>query len=215
MKLYNKNTDKIEDIDFIYDKEGSHQVTKISEARRNELGHFNVAYGKKPNPRYYTTTRDKKVIGNVYTISYTAVEKDLAEVQKLMIKDLKEASDKYIEEAMIDTELGFRVRAKRSNLDDFERGAKRGKLKARDIYGREHTVTKTEMLQIASDIEANGEILYDTFWAKFDAIMGNEGRDITAFQTVDECIYYEATPYEVEIDMILVPGYKNNVKDWN
>ena len=58
------------------------------------------------------------------------------------------------------------------------------------------------MNQIATDIETQGIVLYDNKWARFDTIQ--------AFTTVDECIYYEATPYDCDGSTC----YRNNVTDW-
>jgi len=175
---------------------------KLTQAERNKEGYFDIKYGSQPNTRYYVAVEDKGVVDNVYTINYTAQEKPLTDVQGLMIKSLFEAGEGYNNSATVDTGLGFLVKATRNDLDSFERGAKRNMTELRDVTGTKRVVSVPEMSKIADNIEDNGVVLFDIKWNKFD--------EIQAFTTVDECILYEATPYDEDG----VTHYRNQCTDW-
>lgn len=217
-KLYNINTDKIEDLTLIEYEGANIYASKISTSRLNSMGYFPIRHeGFAGNRRYHNSTRSASVINNVYVITYDITDKPVEEVQTKMLKDLNEVAESNETSASLDTGLGFTVRAGRNDLDSFERGAKRNLKEVRDINGVKRTITVPEMAKIAEDIETQGMVLFETKWNKFD--------EIKAFTTVAECILYEATPYIVNEEVIDELGagtgifedvtkYKNNVKDW-
>ena len=218
MKLYNQNTGKVENLKLIM-LNGAHMYTdKLTDVQLNDAGYFKLRKESPPARRYYTSKVVNAIVGTEYVTSYTAVNKDVEVIKALMIKDLLEAADKLSMNATLNTSLGFTVKATRNDLDSFERGSKRGILEVRDDKGGKHTVTKQEIDQIAIDIETQGLLLFETKWAKFD--------EIQLFTTIAECTLYEATPYDVEEEIVnemgeptgegthIVTKYKNNVKEW-
>ena len=218
MKLYNINTDRIEN-DKTFTHDGiNYIVNKLTTEELITFGRYKIKYLSKPNRRYYTSEETKELIDDVYTISYTQIEKALDDIKKLMHEDLFEASEKIEAETEIDTDLGYKVKGTRNDLDSFERGAKRGILEIRDTNYQKQNVNISELNNIITKIEDNGFLHFNTKGFKFD--------EINDFTTVQECMLYEATPYEKEIDEIDEFGeltgnkiidtlYKNNVKEWS
>jgi len=223
MKLYNANIDRVENI-----KRGrtvevggmNMYLLKMSEEDRNSVGFYNLSFLSQPNSRYYGSEPISELVGNLWTTSYTPVAKELGAVKSLMAKDLFEAADKYEDEAKVDTGLGFRVKGNAKALVAFAVGTKRGLKEVRDENFTKHSVSVPQMAKIVSDIEDNAIVMFDTKGSKFDEFM--------AFQTIDECILYEATPYgytytqedeDNDIEGNIVAGetttrYRNNVKEW-
>ncbi len=217
MKLYNKNTDKIENIKVIQDN-GTFYVNRLSDKQLNELGYFKVVYESKPSRRYYNFTENKELIGNVFTISYTATDKPLESIKELMLKDLKESFLNYALRPKVDTGLGFIVDGGRDDIKNFEIGKKYALEAVKDADGNMHPVTDSDYDVIISAIEQKGMSLYGIKWQK--------EAEINAMNTVDEIVLYEATPYEATVDVIdeatqeptgetqVITKYKNNVKEW-
>ncbi len=192
--------------------------TKWSEAELNAIGLYSVAISGLPDRRYYTAKEVEDFTTDVCTITYTATDRPLADVQAAMIKDLEKEELKRSELPLVDSGLGYKVKGSRDDLDSFERGSKRGLTELRDSNGVKRTVTPTELVDIATAIETNGLLLFNTKWIKFD--------EIKALTTVADCILYEATPYDypitvedVILDNTLVEGtiivkHTNNVTEW-
>ena len=213
MKLYNIATDLIEDKKVVTIGDTNVIVDKVTEEVLNSGGYYYISYESPPNKRYYTSTQNKALVDNTYVVGYTAVQKSVSDVQGLMIKDLMEQGVKYGDEATVDTGLGFIVRGREEDLVAFNIGSSRNRNSARDVNGQEHSLNPAQLGDIASLIEDNGMLLYDVKWGKFD--------EVQLFTTVDECILYEATPYDCpEFDEEGNPTggtttcYRNLVKDW-
>jgi len=77
MRLYNENTDRIEEVKSIVFDGSNMYADKMSETDRNSAGYYNLAYGDKPNAIYYTFTESSELVGNIYTTTYTPIEKPL------------------------------------------------------------------------------------------------------------------------------------------
>ncbi len=216
MKLYNKNTDKIGNIKVIQDN-GTFYVNRLSDKQLNELGYFKVIYESKPSRRYYNFTENKELVGNVFTISYTATDKPLKSVKKLMLKDLKESFLSYALRPKVDTGLGFIVDGGRDDIKNFEIGKKYGLEAIKDADGNRHPVTDSDYDTVITAIEQKGMSLYATKWQK--------EAEINEMGTIDEIVLYEATPYEVQEEITdevgeptgetrTVTRYKNNTQEW-
>ena len=218
MRLYNLNTGKIENIKTFVFEGIEHIISKQSEAQLNNIGLYRIAFESPYDRRYYINTQIKELVGNLYITSYTKIDKPVEQVQALMVKDLFVVADKYEDEAIVDTGLGYNVKGSAKALKAFEVGAKRGILEVRDEYYKKHTVTVPQMAQIVADGEDNAISLFNIKGRKFD--------EIEAFQTVAECVYYEATPKDVESPILdevtgeptgeteMITIYINNVKEW-
>ncbi len=217
MKLYNENTDRIENVKYIEDN-GVKYVKDMTDLALNFYGYYKIVYGDIPNRRYYTYIEHKELIDDLYTITYESIEKNIGQVRKLMYKDLE---DTYIHNknfAKIDTGLGFHVRASRDDVEDLMRGNAKGKTSIRDDQGKEKQVNKGQLKKISDDAQDFTLDLLDIKWFKFD--------EIEIFGTIDDCILYENTPYDVEVPILdeegnptgeteIVTRYKNNVTDWD
>ena len=218
MKLYNQNTNRVVTTKTVTTDKGIFYVNKLTDEQLNTLGYYKLKYENQPSRRYYTSEVTTAIVNGVYTTSYRAVDKEISTVKAAMIKDLFETAEILLDTAEIDTTLGFKVKAARKDLDTYERGSKRNVLDVRDVNFKKYTITKQELDSIVNAVETNGILLLQTKGIKFD--------EIDAFTTVAECILYEATPYEVEEEIIdemgeptgegthTVTRYKNNVKEW-
>ena len=213
MKLYNISTDKIEDKKVVLINGVNIIVDKVSEQVLNDGGYYYVSYESPPNKRYYISTQTKALIDNTYVVGYTSIDKAVSDVQGLMIKDLMEQGIIYGDEATVDTGLGFIVRGRDEDLVAFNIGSSRNRNSARDVNGQEHSLNPAQLGDIATLIEDNGMMLYDVKWGKFD--------EVQLFTTVDECMLYEAAPYdcpELDEEGNLTGGtttcYRNKIKDW-
>lgn len=227
MLLYNKNTNKIEGITQITDKNGvTHLVKNIMVEELNENGFYAVEDkdSTKKDGRYYVNTKVKALVDNAYVISYTNVEKDLVTVQNLLLDDVTTvASDKY------KTVVGGYSAEEMAEWTALENDAKaciEGGVPSIYIEGRAETVGVTAIqystaLLADSSSFRNASMYITNMRAKIK-------KDINSFTTVEECILYEATPYDyivTEEDVAndiagtlvvggVIPRVRNNCKDW-
>lgn len=217
MKLFNANKGKIEDIKVVTTN-GILYVDKVTEVELNALGYYKIVYESKPNPYYYAATPITGLVGTVYTIGYTSVPKDLDEVKARMLKDLKETFTTLSVRPRVDTSLGYAVDGSRDDLQNFQIGRDLGFPTIVDADDNEHAATLDDYNTIILAIQVKGAELFNTKRTK--------KAEINALTTVDECILYEAAPYEALVDVMvegtfeptgaqdLVTLYKNNVKEW-
>ena len=80
-QMYNQSTNEIETLPNALEVGGVNKYTsKMSEAELNAEGWYNVTYGPKTDSRYYINTEVKALVGNVYEVTYTQTDRDLATV---------------------------------------------------------------------------------------------------------------------------------------
>ena len=220
MKLYNANTDKIENLKTIKTVDGILYPSKLTEEQLNSYNYYKVEYTPAPNRRYYNSTKTSSLVGSKYVVGYTTTPKQLDEIKGKMVKDLFEAGEQYEATASIDTGLGFEVEASPRALQAFGLGAKKSKGNVRDKNFMKQTVTTQEANAIVSAVEDKLLALFETKEAKFDEIL--------ALPDIASCELYERAPYDYiitqedvdnDIEGTLVLGdiivrYKNKVKEW-
>lgn len=215
MRLYDSTLNKIVDVNTI-NHNGLRYVSKMTNAELIECGYYRVAYEAKPDDRYYDAIEKTEILGDFYTTSYEAVEKELDSVKVRMKADVKAEFMKRSVSPIVDTGLGFSVGGGRANLQDFESGLAIGILMVRASDNTMHIVTIEQMQGIINDIRANGLSLYQTKWMKES--------QIDSLEDVEACKLYEATPYEYTLTQkdVMIGGevgdvvtrYKNNVMEW-
>ena len=224
MKRYNTTEDKIVTVPSTIKVGGVTKLTnRMSAEELVQAGYLPIKYGSLPNRRYYTTTEVKEVIGNVYTITYEAVEKSVADVQKLMLKDISESFKAFGKRPVVDTGLGFNVDGGLDDLQRFEIGKELEVGVMMDKDGISHDVSADDYDAVILAIKTYGLKLYQTKWAR--------EAEVKAFSTIAECMTYEKTPYTVSElivddngDAVLdadgneqyqdVVHYKNQCKEW-
>jgi len=223
MKLYNQNTDKIENIKYI-DNNGIKYINNLTDVELNSYGYYKLEYSSVPNTRYYNAEKTSELIEGVYKISYIQTDKPIEEIKIKMRKDLKEAFIGYAERPSVDTGLGFSVDGGIIDVKNFEIGRKYVLPQVKAADGIFYDVTDENYIAIISAIELNGITLYQTKWGK--------ELYINSIDNIGDCILYEATPYEaqqrIEDDFTgepildgegneqfeTVTRYKNNIKEW-
>lgn len=219
MKKYNINTDKIEELPSVVQTDsGSMYTNKMSNEALITEGYYPIAYGSIPNRRYYTYTESKSLMDNVYTITYTPVERNITEVQALMLSDLSTAYAGYTKRPRVDSGIGFFVDGGRDDLLNFQIGQKHSIMTVRDADNIDHVITAADYVTIITAMEAAGIAAMQLKWFK--------GVEIGSMLTVADCVLYEATPYQATVDILdpitflptggteVVTKYKNNVKEW-
>jgi len=101
MKLYNQNTDKIENYNSI---EVAPLETKVvahlTEVQLNSYGYFHVEYGERPNSLYYTNVESGSIIANKYQIVYTSIELPLQTVKDNVIAKIMQDTKMALDEAV-------------------------------------------------------------------------------------------------------------------
>lgn len=219
MKVYNQQQDKITELPSVISTEqGIKYLNKLSWEELNILGYYKINYETKPDRKYYTFTETRGIVNNIYSISYDSVDKPIEEVKSRMLKDLSEVYKEYKTRPRVDTGLGFDVDGGYDDIKNFEIGKKYALPEVKDADNNKHAVSIEDYDDILSAIELNGISLFNT--------KDTKEQEINALSTIDECILYEATPYEEEVDVVdemtgeptgetqVVTKYKNNIKEW-
>ena len=224
MKRYNTAEDKIVTVPSTIKVGGVTKLTnRMSEEELVGAGYLPVKYGSLPDRRYYTTTEVKEVIDDVYTISYTPVEKSVDDVQKLMLKDISDSFKAFGKRPVVDTGLGFNVDGGLDDLQRFEIGKELGVKVMVDKEGISHDVSADDYDTVILAIKTYGLTLYQTKWTR--------EAEVKAIDNVADCITYEKIPYTVSElivddngDAVLDPSgnkqykdvtyYKNQCKEW-
>ena len=220
MKLYNQNEDKIETLprQLVIANGSTVLVSSLTDTELNNEGYYRVEYGSQPNRRYYTSVENKALVDNVYKITYEAVDRPLADVKALLKVSIKERFLEKQIKPIVDTGLGFSVDGGYDKVKDFEIGKKYSFPSVKASDDTFYPVSATDYDTIISAIELYGIQLFQLKWAKEE--------EVNALATIDECILYEATPYDYTLtaDDIaelsdaqvgdVVTRYRNNCKEW-
>ena len=224
MKRYNITEDKIVTVPSTLKVGGVTKLTnRMSEVELVDAGYLPIKYGSLPNRRYYTTTEKREAVDNVYTITYTPVEKSVADVQKLLLKDISGSFKAFGKRPVVDTGLGFNVDGGLDDLQRFEIGKELEVGVMMDKDGISHDVSADDYDAVILAIKTYGLKLYQTKWVR--------EAEVKAFSTIVECMAYEKTPYTVSElivddngDAVLdadgneqyqdVVHYKNQCKEW-
>lgn len=219
MMIYNRNTNKIENLPTVILLDGATIYSdKLTEQQLNNSGRYFIEYQSMPDLRYYNIIKTENLVGNKYIISYTPIERPISEVHEAMLKDLKDVFIDKSERPRVDSGLGYFVDGSRIDKENFEIGKDLGLPKVKDADNQWHDVTDSDYDTIILAIKIDGAYLWD--------MKNTKEKEILALATVEECILYEATPYEAEVEeideatleptgkMITVIKYRNNVKEW-
>jgi hypothetical protein len=190
MKMYNITTDTIvNNMPQTLEVIGANVLTsKMDEITLNSLGYYKVQYGIQPKRRYYTYNESKLLVGNLYEVTYTVVDKPLAEVQDLLKTSVKNRFISKQENPVVDSTLGFMVDGKRIDLENFKIGQKYAFSEIKATDNLFYSVTDADYTTIITAIETYGISLYQAKWTKYI--------EVDALITVSDCVLYEATPYD-------------------
>ena len=206
MELYNSANDTITDeLHFLSDRMYAHltrDIKTITPELLNSCGYYEVVYAEKPSERYYISTEVRTVVGSVCQITYTTVDKPVADIKDLILLDVSSSFAASQERPAVDTGLGYSVDGGRKDLQNFEIGKEFNLPQVRDVDGNFHTINTGDYDTIIGAIKVNGLMGYQAKWTK--------EATIAAMTTVAECVLFEATPYVVDG----VTYYKNNAKEW-
>lgn len=220
MKIYNKNTDKIEVLPSTIVVENAVMLTsKMSQEDLIDNGYYPIEYESKPNRRYYMAKETKAIENGVYKIKYTPIPKDLDEVKNLLKKAIKERFIEKSTRSTMDTSLGFPVDVSMTDVLNLEMGKELNAPYIKDANGNLQEATDEIYTTVISEMKQFGLQQFNIKWTKES--------EVDALITVSDCELYENTPYEYiiteddigEEDFSLEVGdvvtrYKNNCKDW-
>ena len=212
MKLYNININKIENIKY-FSNNGIQYVDKLSSEELNSFGYYKLEYLPKPNRRYYTVIEVKEIINNIYTISYTAIEKPLNIVIALMSKDLRETYKNLLDYPRVDSTLGYDIFASLDSIEELRLWKDYAFTEIFDADGVIQTVNGESYTTFSEVIKTYRRGIFDIAKIKTS--------EVANMADINACILYEATPFdcpEYDIDGNLtgetIICYKNNVKEW-
>lgn len=226
--MYNQTKDKIETlpIQLIVVNGTTVLTSSLTEAGLNVEGYYKVEYGSRPNRRYYTYAESKLLVGNIYKVTYVAIDRPLREVKDSLLASLKDT--KIIKQdgrPAVNTGLGFSVDGGYRDLQNLEAAKSLGLLFVLDTEGAQHDILASEWDLIINAVKLNG----------LGIIQANQTKKIAieALLSINECILYEATPYTVQelqweniektiplLDVnnvqieLTVTKYKNNCTEW-
>ena len=219
MKVYDQNIDKVTELPWVIStNDGTLYTSKLADEQLPEYGYYKIEYQSKPNRKYYNSEETKGIVDNKYVISYNSIAKPIEEVKDRMLKDLSEVYKEKKLRPIVDTGLGFSVDGGYSDLQNFIVGKEFELPEVKDTYGEKHSVTLADYDTIITTIKQNGINLF--------VLKDTKEQEIKALTTIEDCILYEATPYEETIDVIdeatgeptgetqVVTKYKNNVREW-
>ena len=90
MKMYNQTNDRIGVLPKTLEVDGINLYTsRMSEEVLNEEGWFNTSYGSREgDPFYFTFIENRELVGNIYTITYTAVAKPQDAVDSAIMQSM-------------------------------------------------------------------------------------------------------------------------------
>ena len=197
--------------------------TEYSEAELNAINIFTITEDSIPNRRYYT---HNDVLDNITAhITRTPIEKPLADVHALMVKEVIAKAKSLLDEAVVKYSS-----AEMASWDTLEKEANAfigGELIANcpmlkdeaDLCSQDYTILANGILINASTLKTYRTSIVAKRYNKVAAIM--------ALLNIAECELYEATPGtrvitqdDVDIDNTLIlgatiPTIVNNVTDWS
>ena len=213
MKLYNQNIDKTENIKSFVSNGVQYIANKLTEAELNTMSYYYIEFVSPPDRRYYTYTEEKAIIENRYTNVYLPIERPLSDVIERMQTGLRET---YIDLGLrprLDSTLGYDIFGGREDIEDFQMWKEYAETEIVDADGNFQSVTGGSYDTIATVIKDHRRLVFTTGKVK--------NAEVKAFTSIDECILYEATPYDCpEYDMdgeltgSTVTCYRDNVTDW-
>ena len=214
MKLYNLELDKIENIKTINTDDGVRYVNKLTTSELVVQGYYPIEYTTIPNRRYYTYTVVKSIINDVYTVTYSPIERPLATVIGLMEKDLRETYYKtYLELPRIDTGLGYDVWGSLESVEELRMWKDYGFDEIIDADDNTQSVDGNSYSTIGNAIKTYRRLVYDR--------RKNKVSQVKNLTSIDACILFEHSPYdcpEYDDEGVLTGAtttcYRNLVKDW-
>lgn len=196
-------------------------ILSMSEAELEAINIFRFTEDSIPSRRYYTYIED--IDEDAVVIGRTPVDRDIADVQVLMIKDLDLTANGKFNSATD----GY-TSAEMSSWSDLERDAIAHQTKplTKGMLFDEANFAGITVDELATKVLVNATALkqYKSF---VSGTRKKKTSEIEALTTVDECILYEATPYTYtyteedaadEMNDVIVGDttvrYRNNVKEW-
>jgi len=199
---------------------GKSWFLQSSEAERNANGIFTITEDLIPSRRYYTC--ESVLNEDTAHITRTPVNRDVADVQALMYKDLEATANTQFNDA---TE-GY-TPAEMSSWNELEAEAiahQTTALTSGMLYD-EAVFAGITVGELATKVLANAAVLKQ-YKSYISGTRKKVALEIVALTDVNECILYERTPYDytlTEEDVIdgngtvgdIVVRHKNNVSDWS
>jgi len=184
MRVYNKNTDKIEILkNSITTSDGTFFTSKIDEETLNKYGYYYIQTLTKPESKYYSYNESRILEDNKYVIKYEPVELDVEIVKERMLESVSTSFKEYTKRPSIMTSLGFPVDASKDDLSNFEIGRDLGLGILKDSNGDVQEVSLEDYATIILEIKQQGLLMYQKKWQKEE--------EIKSFTTLEECIAYE------------------------
>jgi len=212
MRLYNKNSGKIEELyiitaeqerpgqtDIIRDRSlgdiekikvdlVTFYVDRLSENQLNDFGYYLVEQENNSADKFYKTEIKENLVENKYKITYEKIERPLEEVIETLLGEIKVSFERIKNKRpRVDTGLGYDVDGSREDKDNFrELYSSMGETDItvlKDADNNFHQVTKEEVLQIANKIALNGQRIYALKWEKEEELKLKTFQECLSFST--------------------------------
>jgi len=139
MKIYNKKTNSINELQYLEMNDGLHKIEHVTEEELNNLDLYKVNETVIPDATLNHITTKKELIDNVYNITYTSTSKSL---QDLKDESVKNINIKYniSTRPRVPTTLGFDIDGSDEDLANFKNGKLIGLLTVRDADNIQHDI---------------------------------------------------------------------------
>lgn len=195
--------------------------SKYSEAELNAISIFTITEDAIPNRRYYTYN---EVLDTATShITRTPISRPVADIQAVMLQDLEDVANSKFEA----TTAGYTA-GEMSSWSELEADAiahQTTPLTSGMLYD-EATIAGITVDELANRVLTKATA-FKQAKAYISGMKKKKSLEIQALATIDDCILYEATPYEYtytvdDLEVIdglksagdIVTRYKNNVKEW-
>ncbi len=200
MKLYNINTDRVEEVKLFNlkiagNKSINMHTSRATGSQLKTAGLYRIQIKDKPDQRYYLSTPVNSVLSDRYVKDFTSRELPISTIQGRMKKKLKEYKEKkQNSRPVVDTSLGYSVDGGYRDLQNLN-AARSLKLNfCLDVDGVSHFVFESDWDVIIRSVELNGLNIIN--------INRTKKEEINALSTLDECKLYEATPKIKNVEIL-------------
>lgn len=191
MKLYNVNTDAIEDIQIlVVKKKGRYYTNKANNKTLNKAGLYKIKYLNEPDfndpaLKYTKYNKTQKIVGEFYEIKYIIVEEDLDKFKTILLEDLSAIAKKIMSRPEVDTGLEYSVDGGLDDLRNFELGQKYDLALIKSVDGEFFDITNEEYNVVIEAVELKRIELLKTKWKK--------EQEINLIETFEELKEYYKT----------------------
>ncbi len=183
MKLYNINTDKLEEVNINLTDDPIYLVDEAMDAHLNSIGLYKVIDAVAPDERYFSYVEDNSLIDNEYVIGYTVTELDVDDVRRRLADELRVTSDEAKRRPRIATGLGYDIWGGREDIAELKDHYDNAEDQILDADDEIQDITGAEYGTIATAVKA--------YRANLFAIQKTKVTQLKNITTIAQCIEFE------------------------